>query len=177
MTELTLFDGIEISAPNAPNISETPLDLPLTHPYTRYGLAVAMLQARLNLEQLNEANLRTALLHSIEVGLEYFRMRTGDKPAIQRLLQFTPIPFAELASDTTLVGSSGLANKGIDLFPTILTTDKSVKQTFASATSILALLKEEAPLDKSVSFSRLFAPTTAKINNKRSFSTALTERS
>ena len=90
-----------------------------------------MLQARLNLEELNEDNLRTALLHSIEVGLEYFRMRTGDKPAIQRLLQFTRFHLAELASDATLVGSSGLAEKGIYLFPTILTTDKAVKQTFA----------------------------------------------
>ena len=164
MAEATLFDEEETKA--------KPLDLPLTHPYARYGLAVALVQSQLQLHELKEANLREALLHSIESGLEKFRMRTGDNPSSTRLLRYSPISFADLTANETLVGSSGLADKGIYLFPTTLTTDKSVKQTFASAMSILMLLKEGASFDKSVDFSRSFAPTTAKINNKRSSQSA-----
>jgi hypothetical protein len=147
------------------------LNLPLTHPYSRYGLAVALVQSRLSLDKLNEDNLREALIQSIEVGLGHFRMRTNDNPANTRLLKFSEIKMEDLQADTNLV-SGNLAEKGIYLFPTIVTTDLSVKKTFLSAITILSLLRDKESFNKSISFSRSFAPMTAKINNKRSSQSA-----
>ena len=150
----------------------TTADLPLSHPYTRYGLAVALIQNKLQRKSLSEKDLCTALIYSIEVGLENFRMKTNDSPAYTCLLKFAPIPFADLISNQTLVGSSGLADKGIYIFPTVLTTDLQVKKAFASATSILTQLRDQRQLSEKVTFSRSFAPTTAKINNKKSSQSA-----
>ena len=157
MAEATLFDAIESEA--------EPLDLPLAHPYARYGLAVAMLQSSLNFKQLNETNLRDALAHSIEVGLEHFRMRTGDNPAHTRLLEFAEIKMEDLQSDATLVQSAGLAAKGIYIFPTIVTTDGNAKDTWKNAIEVVKKLRADSSFESREKFSRSFAPTTAKINN------------
>lgn len=157
MAEATLFD--EIETPSAP------LDLPLAHPYARYGLAVAMVQSRLKFDELNKANLRDALAYSIEIGLEHFRMRTGDNPANTRLLRFSEIKMDELQAEATLVQSSGLAAKGIYIFPTVVTTDGNAKDTWKNAIDVVKKLRDGNSFDDREKFSRSFAPTTAKINN------------
>jgi hypothetical protein len=156
MAVATLLD--EVEAPSEP------LDLPLAHPYTRYGLAVAMVQKQLRFGALNEVDLREALAYSIEVGLEHFRMRTGDDPASTRSLHFTAIKMDDLLADSKLVQGE-LASKGIYLFPTSLTTDKIAQKTFDSAVNVVKKLRAGNGFDDREKFSRSFAPTTAKINN------------
>ncbi len=153
----TLFDEVQPQA--------APLDLPLAHPYARYGLAVALVQSQLQVHELNEASLREALAQSIESGLESFRMRTGDNPSRTRLLQFSPIPFADLQADASLIQSSGLAAKGIYILPTVVTTDGNAKDTWKNATEVVKKLRDGNAFDDREKFSRSFAPTTAKINN------------
>ncbi len=53
----------------------------LIHPYSRYGLAVILLEARTSLDELTEENTAEFLAQAIENGLEHFRMQTLDKPA------------------------------------------------------------------------------------------------
>ena len=157
MAEATLFDEEETKI-------ET-FVLPLAHPYARYGLAVALVQSQLHLHELNEANLREALTYSIESGLDNFRMRTGDNPSSTRLLRFAAVSFDDLQADTSLVQSSGLAAKGIYIFPTVVTTDGNAKDTWKNATEVVKKLRDGNAFDDREKFSRSFAPTTAKINN------------
>jgi len=162
MTGTTLISEVDI-APKSD--SPQALDLPLAHPYARYGLAVALVQSQLQLGELDEANLREALAHSIEIGLGNFRMRTGDNPETTRLLTFAGIRMEDLQADATIVQSSGLAAKGIYIFPTVVTTDGNAKDTWKNATDVVKKLRDGNLLDEREKFSRSFAPSTAKINN------------
>lgn len=159
--------------PKGADEGETPsLDLPLAHPYTRYGLAVALyLDKNLSLEEkqepqnLAEDRLRAALAYALEIGLENFRMRTGDEPLFTRELNFAAIPLATLQSKTTLIQSAGLASQGIYIFPSVVTTDGDAKGTFDNSAALIAALRGKDASDSARKYSRSFAPTTAKINN------------
>ena len=140
-------------------------DLPLDHPYARYGLAVALYGEKLQFEELNEANLRDALANAIESGLDNFRMHTLDEPLLTRELHFVPVKLSLLRQDNTLVQSSGLAAQGIYIYPSVLTTDGNAKDTFKNAEMVLAALRGEKKSEATQDLSRSFAPTTAKINN------------
>lgn len=145
-------------------------DLPLDHPYARYGLAVALCQSQLSAKAsdvaaLDEATLRAALADSIESGLESFRMRTLDEPLLTRELNFVPVKLSLLRQDKTLVGSKGLADQGIYIYPSILTTDAKAKDTFNNGELVLAALRGDKKSEATQDLSRSFAPTTAKINN------------
>ena len=143
-------------------------DLPMEHPYARYGLAIALYGSKLspnNLEDLDESALRVALADALEVGLENFRMRTGDEPLLERLLTFAAIPLSALQSKPTLIQSAGLAAQGIYIFPTVVTTDGDAKGTFDNATAIINALRADESSSSPRKYSRSFAPTTAKINN------------
>lgn len=146
------------------------LDLPLDHPYARYGLAVALYQSQLSAKAsdvaaLDEATLRAALADSIESGLGSFRMRTLDGPILTRELNFVPVRLSLLRQDKTLVQSSGLAAQGIYIYPSVLTTDGNAKDTFKNAELVLAALRGDKKSEAMQDLGRSFAPTTGKINN------------
>ena len=136
----------------------------LAHPYSRYGLAIAMLQAEL-VGEATEAVLREALALSIEDGMGYFRMRTLDDPQQTSELTFAPVRRSELLEDVNLVQSAGLAARGLYLFPSVVTIDGGAKDTFKNAVLILQALRAGKPFTSAIELSRSFAPTTAKINN------------
>lgn len=139
----------------------------LIHPYSRYGLAVTLLEARTSLDELTEENTAEFLAQTIEQGLENFRFKTDDNPQTMEVLRFYPIRSSDLRQNSKLVQSAGLAAQGKYIAPTILTTDGDAKGTFDNATKILELLENESPLESKYTLSRSFAPTTAKINNGR----------
>lgn len=136
----------------------------LAHPYSRYGLAIAILQAEL-LDEASEDILREALALSIEDGMGHFRMRTFDDPQHTNELTFAPVRRSELLEDGNLVQSAGLASKGLYLYPSIVTIDGGAKDTFKNAVLILKALRAKKSFSNAVELSRSFAPTTAKINN------------
>lgn len=140
----------------------------LLHPYSRYGLAVALLQARTIPEELDESNVREYLAEAIETGLDNFRLTTEDNPQSAETLRFRALPYLELQQDKRLVQSAGLASQGKYLAPSIVTTDGDARGTFDNATKIIEKLRAKEALDSSFIFSRSFAPTTAKINNGKS---------
>ena len=137
----------------------------LVHPYSRYGLAIALNEAQISLEELTSENVAEVLARAIETGLENFRLMTDDNPETSEILRFRYIKKEELFQNANLVQSIGLANKGIYIAPPIITTDSDAKNTFNSSISIVESLKTKSPITSKISFSRSFAPTTAKINN------------
>jgi hypothetical protein len=85
------------------------------HPYSRYGLAIALLYAKTESEGLTESNAPEILAQAIDAGLEHFRLRTTDNPEIVDFLRFTYIKADELKSNRSLVYSKGLSTRGIYL--------------------------------------------------------------
>ena len=138
----------------------------LEHPYARYGLAVALWKNKWPTSGGDEERLRSALVEAIESGLEHFRMKTPDDPASPtRILKFHSIAAAELRNDLEQVQSQGLAQKGIYLFPSVLTTDGDAKKTWQKSEDAIKNLREGKALMTFGDFKRSFAPMTAKINN------------
>ena len=166
---LSLFEQPELDehwTPPAPQPKKAALlELPLDHPYARYGLAVTLYGARLRVEELNDANLRDALADAIEVGLGNFRMRTFDEPLLTRELRYAPVKLSSLRHNATLVQAAGLAAQGIYIYPSVLTTDGNAKDTFKNAEAVIAALRGAKKSEATQDLSRSFAPTTAKINN------------
>ncbi len=144
----------------------------LVHPYPRYGLAAALFQARKKPEEVTEEELPEILAQAIEAGLGNFRMRTQDSPTTSEVLRYTPIKIDELRDEPWLIQSSGLAAKGIYLFPSIASTDGKAKETFDNAVKIAGDLRSGKKLDSIFVLGRSFAPTTAKINNGTKSQTA-----
>ncbi|RYX83621.1 hypothetical protein EON83_13535 [bacterium] len=173
---LNLFDQPQNETPWIPPVS-TPVLIPFTlptldHPYARYGLAVALWKNNWPDSGGDEAQLRMALINAIESGLAQFRMKTPDDPqGPVRLLKFHAINIADLRKDLNQVQSPGLAEKGIYLFPTVLTTDGGAKATWQEAESAVARLHAGESLSATDKLKRSFAPTTAKINNGTSSQT------
>lgn len=143
----------------------------LVHPYSRYGLAVALFEEQMPLEDLTEENVSEVLAKAIEAGLENFRLMTDDNPETEKVLRFRPIKKDALLDNTRLVQSAGLANQGKYLAPNVVTTDGDAKGTFENAKKIIELLRANTSLLKPLELSRSFAPTTAKINNGKSSQT------
>ncbi len=142
------------------------------HPYPRYGLGIALYRKRLQVDQLDEPALKLLLSEAIESGLEEFRMKTSDAPSTSEILRYEAIKLSDLEQDSTQVQSSGLAAKGVYLYPSIISTDGDAKGTFDNCLDIIKNLRQGKSLISPRSLSRSFAPTTAKINNgeTRSFS-------
>lgn len=110
--------------------------------YSRYGLAVSQYLYGRNKSYDDFGSLKNALLMAITHGLNHFRMRTSDKPAPNSELKFSNISFDELQRNTALI-SGQLAKKGIYLFPSVMTTDKTVINTYNAFIEMLKLLENQ----------------------------------
>lgn len=137
----------------------------LAHPYSRYGLAAALLQQQLQPDELDASDVPIVLAEAIESGLNHFRLVTADDPTVSDVLRFTPVPSVELRRDVKLVQSAGLAAQGKYLAPNVVTTDGDAKGSFDNALAIIEGLRGGKDLQSDFVLSRSFAPTTAKINN------------
>ena len=139
----------------------------LVHPYPRYGLAAALVQAKckpLKFASLAESDVAKMLARTLESGLGNFRMTTLNDPLNDEALQYIPIAFDDLTSNPTWVQSAGLAVQGIYLFPSVITIDGKAQGTFDKAFEMLTALRSGKSLFTKTGFSRSFAPTTAKFN-------------
>lgn len=140
----------------------------LAHPYSRYGLATALLQKQIRPDELSDEEIHETLAQAIETGLNHFRLATTDDPTTTEILRFMTVPFVQLQRDAKLVQSAGLAAQGKYLAPSAVTTDGDAKGSYDNAVAIIEGLRNEKDLQSDFVFSRSFAPTTAKINNGKS---------
>jgi hypothetical protein len=140
----------------------------LAHPYSRYGLAMALLQKQIQPDELNDDGIHEMLAQTLETGLNHFRLMTTDDPTISEILRFVAVPLVELQRDAKLVQSAGLAAQGKYLAPSVVTTDGDAKGSYENVVAIIEGLRSEKDLQSDFVFSRSFAPTTAKINNGKS---------
>jgi hypothetical protein len=138
------------------------------HPYSRYGLATALLQKQIQPDELKDEDIHEMLAQTLETGLNHFRLMTTDDPTVSEILRFVSVPFVELQRDAKLVQSAGLAAQGKYLAPSVVTTDGDAKGSYENAVAIIEGLRSEKDLQSDFVFSRSFAPTTAKINNGKS---------
>ena len=173
MSELTLFPESQKNLEQ--ELRQNPV-YDLAHPYSRYGLAVALVRldkwAKFeDIENPSEQDLIEMLIQEIESGLNNFRFETFDNPETAEELRFVPIKLEKLKQDENLVFSTGLSDKGIYLAPTIITNQsnkqqgKAIKGCFNNANNLVELIKSNSALNKELNTSRAFAPTTSKINN------------
>lgn len=147
------------------NISTNSVFENLSHPYSRYGFAVALYEAQLH-NEVPETFVREALALSIESGMSHFRMRTFDDPSLDSTLNFTPISRLELVDNPDLIQSSGLAPKrGIYLFPGVVTNDGGAGEAFKSAVELLKKIRSDKPLFADEKLKRSIAPPSAELNN------------
>ena len=75
----------------------------LVHPYSRYGLAVALFEEQMPLEELTRENVSEVLAKAIEAGMENFRLMTDDNPETAEILRFTKIKLKDLRENKNLV--------------------------------------------------------------------------
>lgn len=139
----------------------------LTHPYPRYGLAAALAQGNCKpaeFAQFDEAQVAKLLREALEAILGSFRMMTFDKPDLVDTLEYRNVAYDDLQQNASWVQSSGLAAKGMYLFPSVITTDGGAKGTYDNAIAMIQRLQMGKSLLSRYDFSRSFAPTTSKIN-------------
>ena len=149
----------------------------LSHPFCRYGLAIALESDRLRgreIKDIEESDLRLALAESIEDGLTRFRLqpkdivvKNSDPKASDRPFDFVYISHGELQCKSNLVQSPGLSKDGKYLCPTILCADGGAKATFEQSERIAAELRKPANslLNKPQELKRSFVPVAGEINN------------
>lgn len=141
----------------------------LPHPYPRYGLAVALYEGQRKtdeLEVLSESELVALLKQSIETGLSHFRLHTEDDPTVAELLRFDWIRVEALEANPALIQSSGLANHGKYIAPSIITDDGNAKDTWKHSNKLLQELNQESmDLGKDYKLSRTIVPVTGESNN------------
>src|SRR5205085_9827711 len=77
----------------------------LPHPYARYGLAVALVQAKKDwgFENVSENDLPEILAREIEAGLNRFRLETQDNPETADIVRFGWITLDALRKNKSLV--------------------------------------------------------------------------
>lgn len=136
----------------------------LYHPYARYGLAYALLEAKKTNEPVAANELPEILAQAIENGLGHFRFKPGQISSDGQTMCFDVIKYAELQSDASLIQGK-LSIQGKYLSPTIISTDGDAKGTYDNAVEIIESLRAGKSLSRAIELSRSFAPTTAKINN------------
>ncbi len=142
-------------------------DYEFAHPYSRYGLATALLQRRITSREIKDEEVAEMLAQAIETGLSSFRFTTDNDPATSDKLHFRLLPLDELQRNQRLIQGE-LSAQGKYLAPTAITLDGKAKDTFENAVECVELLRAGKSLSSNFVFSRSFAPTTAKINNGRS---------
>ena len=104
MNELTLFPENQNSLEQ--ELKQNPL-YNLAHPYSRYGLAVALYRLdRLiqneDIENPTEKDLIEVFIQEIESGLSNFRFETFDNPETAEELRFVPIKLEKLKQKESL---------------------------------------------------------------------------
>jgi hypothetical protein len=172
MNELTLSPENQNSLEQ--ELKQNPL-YNLAHPYSRYGLAVALFRLdRLiqneDIENPTEKDLIEVLIQEIESGLNNFRFETFDNPETAEELRFVSIKLEKLRQNTSLIQGE-LSKFGKYLTPSIITTDGDAESTFSKAEELINSLRRGENLGKSgVKLVRSFVPTTAKINQRGNLS-------
>ncbi len=132
------------------------------HPFSRYGLAVAVNREEY-CDNPTEAGLRAALAGAIEAGLERFRMETNDNPKLQDETRFSVVTAERLRE-----GTIGGAKEGVYLYPHVIASDGSSKETFKNADALVDEIKAGGDLLRGgVELKRSLSPVTGEFNNGR----------
>ena len=153
----------QISTPMELDTTETPI-LFFDHPYPRYGLAAALVQAGVGREWKTLLDQPDALLDAaqdaIRDGLQRFRIHTSGDLDSDRELQYRWLSNEELET------GGQKAEDGYYIAPHVVINDRNSRYLIREARSTLDELQDEGAVDPqaSVKMKRSFAPFTSKLN-------------
>ncbi len=136
------------------------------HPYSRYGLALIMLENNFQSpKQLTYEQLRNALI----LGLNHFRVEPAEPYQQKENVRYSYMSYDYILANKKFQ-SSGLPNEGIYLSPNIIASDQSARLTWGGTTSLIENLKKNKTSNESLTMS--ISAVSAKFNNgKKSQST------
>lgn len=153
----------QISTPMDPDTTESPIFF-FDHPYPRYGLAAALVQAGVGREWKTLLDQPDALLDAaqdaIRGGLQRFRVHTSGDLDSDRELQYRWLSNEELET------GGQKAEDGYYIAPHVVIDDRNSRYLIREARSTLDELQNEEEIDPqaSVKMKRSFAPFTSKLN-------------
>lgn len=153
----------QISTPMETDTTESPI-LFFDHPYPRYGLAAALVQAGVGREWKTLLDQPDALLDAaqdaIRDGLQRFRVHTSGDWESDRELKYRWISNEELET------GGQKAEDGYYIAPHVVINDRNSRYLIREARSTLDELQDEGAVDPqaSVKMKRSFAPFTSKLN-------------
>lgn len=130
-----------------------------SHPFSRYGLALVMLQEEVNTKE--EITLDMLEKH-LENGLNHFRMQTNDDPKIDDELKYHYIDMRTIINQKI----KGNPKKGIYLCPNIISSDIKAHNAWGGCLNLLKKLSGKPDLlNKSAEITMGVSPVAGKLNN------------
>ncbi|MDX2245602.1 MAG: type I-PGING CRISPR-associated protein Cas8c/Csp2 [Bacteroidia bacterium] len=138
-----------------------------SHPYSRYGLALVMLENEVdNPENVTNVQIRESLIW----GLNHFRMKPSGFYEGANSVKFDYMPYEYIMNNKEFQ-SKGKTDEGIFLSPNIITSDKGAGQTWNAVNSLVEKLDSEKSGGTESLTMSLFAASAKFNNGKKSQST------
>lgn len=137
-----------------------------THPYSRYGLALVMVENNLTeIDEINSQHLKSELTSS----LNHFRIKpAGSYEGIEKV-KFSYMK-RDFIQNNKAFQTGGKPSEGIFLCPNIVSTDKAAGKTWLGVSSLIEKLTGK--IDSSENLTMSLSASSAKFNNgKKSQST------
>jgi hypothetical protein len=134
------------------------------HPYSKYGLALVMLEEGLNsIDKITHQMLKKHLI----IGLNHYRIepKSAFSPNLNNngLLNYSYIGYKKIQQQKNLQ-SSGNPKKGVYLTPNFITTDMQAKNTWNSLIALIEKLSDGSKLSKSYKLTKSLVPVSNKFN-------------
>lgn len=135
----------------------------LEHPYTRYGLAVALFEKRLEEIPASQDEFCQIIATALTKALSTIKVHTKDKifPNEESILRY------EFVSREALGGKDQDSKNLYFLSPHVITSDKSVSGLIKSINSLIEGLSKGSG-DGRIKLQRSFSPFTSKLNQGKS---------
>lgn len=134
----------------------------ITHPVSKYGLAMLLFKNDLN----GSDELEPAMIaEELKEGIRHYRFNCISDPIIETELHYQYFGLDDYTQDERNIQSAGLSNQGKYLAPNILSEEKSAKHTYNGLMNLIQKIADKGKWLKSEDFTMSVAPLAGKINN------------
>lgn len=134
----------------------------ITHPVSKYGLAMLLFKNDLN----SSDELEPAMIaEELKEGIRHYRFNCISDPITDSELHYQYFGLDDYIQDERFIQSAGLSNQGKYLAPNILSEEKSAKHTYNGLMNLIQKVADKGKWLKSEDFTMSVAPLAGKINN------------
>lgn len=134
----------------------------ITHPVSKYGLAVLLFKNKLVSADALEPHM---LVEELKEGIRHYRFNCISDPVTETELHYQYFGLEDYLQDERYIQSAGLSNQGKYLAPNILSEEKSAKHTYNGLVNLIQKVEDKGKWLKSEDFTMSVAPLAGKINN------------